>query len=106
MQVQVNRHPSRLDPFGKLEVVVQVVGAVAGVHPQTLSNRIDPVIRKDLLQGLRLAVQVFVGDPILFLHQQGGNVRATIGEGGRGKKRKGGEKKRKEHFGKGSGSVL
>lgn len=89
VQVEVDAHAGGLGPFRQLKIVVQIVRPVAGVHPQTLADRVDPVIGEDRLERLRLAVQVLVRDTGILLDEQGGDVGAAVGEGGGGQRKKG-----------------
>jgi hypothetical protein len=80
VQVQVDTVSSGISPFRKLDIIVDVIVSLDGIHPQALPDRIDAIVRKDILQGLRFAVKVLVLDPGFFLDQQRRYVYPTIRE--------------------------
>jgi hypothetical protein len=80
VQVQVDTVSSGISSFCKLDIIFNVIISLDGIHPQALSDRIDAIVREDILQGLRFAVEVLVLDTGFFFDKQRGNVYPTIRE--------------------------
>ena len=55
MQIQINAHASIPRPLRELNIILQVVDPVSGIHPDALPDGVDAVVREDGLQRLGLS---------------------------------------------------
>lgn len=99
MQIQVNAHTRGLNTLGQLEIIVEIVRAIAGVYPHPLSDRVDAIVDQNILQCLGLAIQILIADAGIFLDQKGGDIRPAVGQGGAAEQRQCREKQRVDHHG-------
>lgn len=82
MEVDVHTEPDSFRPSRKLDVVIHVVLAIAGVDPYTLPNSIHAILNQDSFEGLGVAVDILERHAGPLLNEKRRPVHTFVGDGG------------------------